>query len=138
MSTIVFMQNLKGVPFCMFKDASLVVSFLGSKVVLIDLLMSKVGATIIYFCQNMHLHHTAHCSKVIGKRGKIIRTVQSKITQNFNKLNVLESFLSKCDQWHFYPNTRIIEFLSSDQILLVKLKNLSIQQANLKIHRLQF
>ena len=32
----------------------------------------------------------------------------------------------------------IIEFLSSDQILLVKLKNVSIQLANLKLHRLQF
>ena len=68
----------------------------------------------------------------------MFRTIQSKIIYIFNKLNVLASFYSRCDQWHFYMNTRIIDFLSSDQILLVKLKNVSFQCADLKIYRLQF
>ena len=35
-------------------------------------------------------------------------------------------------------NTRIIDFLSSDQILLVKLKNVSFQNTDLTLYRLQF
>ena len=35
-------------------------------------------------------------------------------------------------------NTRIIEYLSSDHILLVKLKNVPFQYADLKLYRLQF
>ena len=48
------------------------------------------------------------------------------------------SFLSRCDQWHFYMNTRIIEFLILDQILLGKLINESFQLADLRLHTLQF
>ena len=53
-------------------------------------------------------------------------------------MNSHHSCLSRCDQWPFYMNTRIIEFLSLDQILLVKLKNVSFQLADLKLYRLQF
>ena len=35
-------------------------------------------------------------------------------------------------------NTRIIDFLSSDQILLVKIKNASFQNTDLTLYRLQF
>ena len=68
----------------------------------------------------------------------MFRTIQSKIIYIFNKLNVLASFYSRCDQWHFYMNTRIIDFLRSDQILLVKLKNVSFQNTDLTLYRLQF
>ena len=48
-----------------------------------------------------------------------------------NKLNILASFLSRSDQWPLYMNARTIEFLSLEQVLLVKLKNLFAYQADL-------
>ena len=40
---------------------------------------------------------------------------------------MLVSFLGRCDQWALCMKARIIEYLSLDQILLGKLKNVSIQ-----------
>ena len=54
------------------------------------------------------------------------------------KLSILVSFLGRYDQCALSMKARIIEFLSFDQILLVKLKNVLIHWANLKLHRLQF
>ena len=53
----------------------------------------------------------------------MFRTNQSKIIEISNKLNILGSFLSWCDQYDLYMNAGIIEFLSLEQVLLVKLKN---------------
>ena len=50
----------------------------------------------------------------------------------------MESFLSRCDQWLFDMSPGIVEFLSLNQILLVKLKNVSFQLADLKLYRHQF
>ena len=73
-----------------------------------------------------------------GRGGKMFRPVQSKITKISNKLNILASFLTRCDQWHLYMNARKIEFLSLELILLVKLKSISVEQADLKLLKLQF
>ena len=62
----------------------------------------------------------------------------SKISKNSNKLNTLESFLSRWDQWLFDMSPGITEFLSSNQILLVKLKDASFQLADLKLYIHQF
>ena len=97
---------------------------------------SALCCTIMSACVNLYTVHTAPRQQ--GRGGKIFRTFQSKITQNFNKRNVLVSFQSRCDQWHFYMNTRIIDFPSWDQILLVKLKNVSFQNTDLTLYRLQF
>ena len=43
------------------------------------------------------------------------------------KLNMSVNFLGRWDQWALCMKARIIEFLSLDQILLVKLKNVLIQ-----------
>ena len=69
----------------------------------------------------------AHCSKKIGKGGKNFQSVYRKITKISYKLNILVSFLGRCDQCALCIKARIIEFLSFDQILLVKFKNVSIQ-----------
>ena len=49
--------------------------------------------------------------------------IQSKIIEISNKLNILGSFLGRCDQFALYMNAEIIEFVSFEQVLLVKLKN---------------
>ena len=54
--TIFFIQNQKGEPFYTCKNALFIGPSLGSKIVLINLLMLKIGAKIVYFCQNMHFH----------------------------------------------------------------------------------
>ena len=53
---IFFIQNPKGGPFYTCKNAFCIGPFLGSKIDLIELLMPKLGAKIIHFCQNMHFH----------------------------------------------------------------------------------
>ena len=55
----------------------------------------------------------------------MFRTIKSKIIEISNKLNILGSFLSSCDQCTLYMNAGIIEFVSLDQGLLVKFKNVS-------------
>ena len=49
------------------------------------------------------------------------------------KLNTLGSFLSSCDQCALYIDTEIIEFVSLEQVLLVKLKNVSTSYADLRL-----
>ena len=56
MLTIFFIQNPKGGPFYTCRNAFRMGPFLGSKIELMNLLMPKLGAKIIYFCQNMHFH----------------------------------------------------------------------------------
>ena len=51
--------------------------------------------------------------------------IQSKIIEISNKLNMLGSFLSRCDQCNFYMYARIIEFVALEPVILVKLKNVS-------------
>ena len=51
-----FIQNPKGGPFYTCRNAFRMGPFLGSKIELINLLMPKLGAKIIHFCQNMHFH----------------------------------------------------------------------------------
>ena len=58
--------------------------------------------------------------------------VQSKISKNSNKLNTLGSFLSGCDQWLLYMKAGIIEFVSLEQVLLVKVKYISAHLAKLQ------
>ena len=69
--------------------------------------------------------NTAHCSKVIGKGGQNVPAIKSKIIEISNKLNILGSFLSRCDQCTLWMNAGIIEFASLEQVLLVKIKNVS-------------
>ena len=45
---------------------------------------------------------------------------------------MLESFWSRSDQCTLYMNAGIIEFVSLEQVLLVKLKNVSAHLAELK------
>ena len=47
-------------------------------------------------------------------------------------MNILGSFLSRCDQWLLYMNAGMIEFVSLEQVLLVKLKNVLAHLADLK------
>ena len=54
--TFFFIQNPKGGPFYTCKNDFLIGPFLGSKIVLNNLVMQKLGANIIYFCQIMHFH----------------------------------------------------------------------------------
>ena len=68
----------------------------------------------------------------------MFQTIWSKISKISNKLNTLESFLSRCDQWLFDMSPGIAEFWSSNQILLVKLKNVTFQLPDLKLYRHQF
>ena len=79
----------------------------------------------------------AHCSKVIGRGDKIFRPIQSKSITIPNKLNILESFLSRCDQCTLHMNAGIIEFVRLEQVLLVKLKNVSAHQAKARQPKLQ-
>ena len=62
----------------------------------------------------------------------MFRTVQSKIIDISNKLNILGSFLSRFGQCDLYMNAGMIEFVSLEQVLLVKLKNVSAHQAESK------
>ena len=68
----------------------------------------------------------------------MFRTVSSKIIEISNKLNILGSFLSRCDQCDLYMNAGIVEFVSFEQVLLVKRKNVSAHLAELKQWKLQF
>ena len=55
--TIFSIQNPKGGPLpYRQKNTIFIGSFSRSKIVLISLFMQKIGAKIIYFCQNMHFH----------------------------------------------------------------------------------
>ena len=58
--------------------------------------------------------------------------IQSKIIEISNKLNILGSFLSRCDQWLLCMNAGIIEFMTLEQVLLVKLKNVPAHLAEFK------
>ena len=62
----------------------------------------------------------------------MFQNLQRKIIESSNKLNVLESFLSRCDQCALYMNAGMIEFVTLEQILLVKLKNVTDHLAELK------
>ena len=66
------------------------------------------------------------------------KVLKAKFDCISNKLNILASFLTRCDQWHLYMNARKIEFLSLELILLVKLKSISVEEADLKLSKLQF
>ena len=50
----------------------------------------------------------------------------------YKKLTVLGSFLSRCDQCALYMNAGMIEFVTLEQILLVKLKNVLTHLAEIK------
>ena len=61
----------------------------------------------------------------------MFQTFKSKIIEISNKLNILESFLGRCDQGALYMNSGMIEFVSLEQVLLVKLKNVSAHLASI-------
>ena len=60
----------------------------------------------------------------------MFRTVKSKIIEISNKMNILGSFLSRCDQCALKRNAGITEFVSLEQVTLVKLKNVSLLRLN--------
>ena len=55
----------------MSKNAFLIVPFLGSKIVPINLLIQNLGAKIIYFCQNMHFYQVWIIFLAFNKGGSI-------------------------------------------------------------------
>ena len=62
----------------------------------------------------------------------MFQTVYSKTIEISNRMNILGSFLSGCDQCDLYVNAGICEFVSLEQVLLVKLKNVLAHLADLK------
>ena len=62
----------KGGPFYTSKNAFFIVPFLVSKIVPINLLLQKLGAKVIYFCQNMQFHKVLIVLKAFNRGGIVL------------------------------------------------------------------
>ena len=63
-------------------------------------------------------------SNIIVNGGQNFPTICKSVTIS-NKLKILESFLSRYDQYILYMNAEIGNLVSLEPVLLVKLKNVS-------------